>query len=286
MSTVSRRPRVRSISSAVLEAATIECVETVGTIIEDAIRSFSETSRSIWDKSAEALSTRTLPTVLPLSSINGQIPMVREGIHRELAQYRLTALESAKLETLMALQIIPYACEPTDLQSSMRALMEAVTQTGAEKAAKQLFTSAERSHQATLTQALVTACGNASVEAGFPHLETTLGLDGATRVIATDSDGRALITEVRTDRDAEIQVETEVVGVTDGSCVNIMDRFDSALEKQGVRTHTPVRKATSGICELTAAKEFLKKMQPRVTTRQNNSQRTQKLNQSHSIRVR
>jgi hypothetical protein len=270
----------------VLEAATIGCVEAMGTMIEDAIRSLNAASRSVWAASSLELSARRLPTVLPVSAINGQIPVVREGIHRELAQYGLTALESTRLETLMALRVTPYACEPAALQPTLRALMEAGTRTEAAIAAKQLVTAAECGHREFLTKALVAACENASLEAGFPHLETTGGLDGATRVIGTDNDGRALITEVRTDEHAELLVETEVVGVTDGSCVSIMDRFDRALEKGGVRTQSPVRKATSGVCELAAAKEFLKKMQPQETTRKNSSQRTQKLNQSHRIRIR
>jgi hypothetical protein len=255
-------------------------------MIEDAIRVLNATSCSAWAKSGTELSARRLPTVLPVSAINGQIPVVREGIRRELTQYKLTALESTKLETLMALGVTPYACEPATLQPSIKALMEAGTRAEADKAAKQLVIAAECGHREFLAQALITACRNASLEAGFPHLETTLGLDGATRVIGTDSDGRALITEMRTDQHEEFLVETEVVGVTDRSCVTIMDRFDLALEKQGVRTDTPVRKATSGVCELAAAKEFLQRMRPQAATRQSTSPRTQKLNRPLRIRVR
>src|SRR5881296_1013405 len=120
----------------------------------------------------------------------------------------------------------------------------------------------EDRHQTVMTSALVAACRNASIAAGFPSVETASGIDGATRVIAADAAGRVLITEIHSSVDREPSMETEVVGVTDGSCVHILDEFDRALDEQGVRATSKDRKWTGGVCELEFAKQFLGKIQP------------------------
>ena len=79
------------------------------------------------------------------------------------------------------------------------------------------------------------------------------------RVIATDPAGRTLVTEIVNSRDGEPGLETEVVGVTDGSCNPILDAFDKALEAEGVHSAPPTRKFTGGVCELAAAREFVRK---------------------------
>ena len=286
MSTVSRRPRVKSISSAVLEAAAMSCVEAIGTLVNSAIRALDTTSRNTWSQSTQTLPSRHVPAILPVSSIQTQLPVVSEGIRHELAQHRLTPVESAKLTTLMTLQAAPYVCEATILQAPMQTLVQAVTETEVAKASRRLMEVVQNGHQQVMTRALATACRNASVQSGFTCVETTPGIDGSIRVIASDAAGRALVSEIRVDQEREPSVETEVVGVTDGSCVGILDHFDRALEEQGVRAGTPDRKWTGGVCELAAAKQLLKKIRPGAKAKPDDRRRARTLNQTPKIHIR
>lgn len=279
MSTVSRRPRVKSISSAVLEAAAMSCVEAVGSLMSSAIRALDTTSRNAWNQSTQTLPSRSVPAILPVSSIRAQIPAVTEGIRHELGRHELAPVESARLTTLMTLQAAPYVCEPPTLQVPLQALIKAATETEVAKASQRLMEVVQNGHQQVMAHALATACQHASVQCGFARVETQPGIDGSIRVIANDEAGRALITEIRIDQEREPSMETEVVGVTDGSCVGIMDHFDRTLEEQGVRTGTPDRKWTGGVCELSAAKELLKKIRPGAKAKQDDRRRTRKLNQ-------
>jgi hypothetical protein len=286
MSTVSRRPRVKSISSAVLEAAAISCVEAVGTLISNAIRTMDAASRDAWTQSTQTLPARNVPKILPVSSIKAQIPVVAEGIRQELTQHKLAPVESVKLTALMTLQAAPFACEAAILNAPVEALVQASTEAEAVKASKRLMDVLQKGHQQVMARALVTACRNASVQSGFTCIETTPGLDGSIRVIASDSAARALVTEIRADQEWEPSIVTEVVGVTDGSCVGILDQFDRALEEQGVRAGTSDRKWTGGVCELGAAKELLKKIKPGAKAKQEDKRRTRKLNQTPKIHIR
>ena len=88
----------------------------------------------------------------------------------------------------------------------------------------------------------------------------SMGVGGMRRVVATDQTGRALVTEIHPgDETRTPSVETELVGVTDGSCQDVLDLFDRALEEEGVVADaSPKRKWTGGVCELSLAREFVR----------------------------
>jgi hypothetical protein len=157
MSTVSRRPRVKSISSAALDAAAVACVAAVGTVVSSAIRALDAASRTAWAESNQKLPSRNVPAILPVSSIRAQMPVVCEGIQREINEHKLPPVESAKLAALMALQVAPYACEPVMLQAPVEALIQARTEAEVTQASRRLQQAAETGHQQIVVVALTTA---------------------------------------------------------------------------------------------------------------------------------
>jgi len=106
--------------------------------------------------------------------------------------------------------------------------------------------------------AIVAACSAASLAAGFPEIELRPVSDKLVRLIALNAASQALVSEVHIDEDGA-SVATEVVGVRDGSCARILDKFDGALEAAGIRSAAPQRKFTGGIAELAGAKETLRR---------------------------
>lgn len=286
MSSVSRRPRVKSVSSAVLEAAAMSCVEAVGILVSSAVRALDASSRNAWDQSVQKLASQSVPAILPACAIQAQVPVVSEGIRRELEQHKLAPVESAKLTTLMTLQAAPYLCDPSALKVPLQTLIQAGTEAEVVKTSQRLMEVVENGHRQVMTRALVTACQNASVQSGFTQVETMPGIDGSMRIVASDTAGRALVTEIRAEQGLEPSVETEVVGVTDGSCIGILDQFDRALEQQGVRAGASDRKWTGGVCELSVAKELLKRITPVAKCKSDDRQRTRKLNRTPKSRIR
>lgn len=285
MSIVSRRPRVKAISSAVLEASATSCVEAFESMVSNLIQTLDTGSRAAWAASNQRLPTRRIPVLLSLPTIRAQMPRVDEGVRREVASHGLTDVESARLRALMTLQTAPYTCEADLLRIPMQTLAEARTEAEVNTASKHLREVAENGHRELMTRALVKACENASIQAGFSSVDTMRGMNGVMRVVASDDSGRGLVTEIRMDPQYEPLLETEVVGVTDGSCARVMDQFDQALQEQGVRTATPARKPTGGVCELTAARELLRKLQPGRTTKLDDRVRLRKLNQPSKVRL-
>jgi hypothetical protein len=114
----------------------------------------------------------------------------------------------------------------------------------------------EASNQQILVQSLVNAVNQASTKTGFGQVKVD-NFQGKTRVIATNFSGQALVTEINTTD--QVNIATEVIGVTDGSCNEILDRFEQALLEEGVvRDGAPERKFTGGVVDLDAAKDFIR----------------------------
>src|SRR6185503_13680019 len=95
-----------------------------------------------------------------------------------------------------------------------------------------LLKTIESEHQRLFVQALSLACSNAAVKVGFKTIQMASGPLGEVRIVASDSVGRTLVTEIQSVPDRDTSMVTEVVGVADGSCNEILDAFDKALDEE------------------------------------------------------
>jgi hypothetical protein len=181
-------------------------------------------------------------------------------------RYHLPATEAIQVSTLLTLATTPYWVENTVIRQTLASLQAATSLNAARQAQRNLFQTFEVSHHKVFVQAVKTACANAALKAGFPTLQTMPSIPGTLRLVATDISGRALVTEIHADPGREPSIEAEVVGISDGSCHRILDVFDRALQEQGVRSAPPRRKSTGGVCELAAAKEFVRRKVKRSST--------------------
>lgn len=176
----------------------------------------------------------------------------------DLLDEDLSEVEATKVETLQ--EAAAYQVEDSEtLEAPMRALEQASTPEAARQAKSEVMATLETEHHRLFTDRLVGACTRASEKAGFPNVETETRPDGVVRVVATNEAGHALVSEVDASPDEEPSLATEVVGVRDGSCTEMLDAFDEALEEEGVRAETPRRTFTGGVCQLAAAKEFVQR---------------------------
>ena len=266
MSAISSRSRI---SGVVITAA-------AGTVITGAVlagrllRAVGGVAYSTWRELNAARSTETME-VRPLCAIR------QERWKRSAAQGRalgsLSAVEAIKLEASQCLA--DYVHSDADrLMAPLRALVGAATVGQARSARDALLEAAEAEHHSTFTNRLVTACSRASVATGFETIETHALPDGTVRVVATNEAGLALVTEIHNAPNREPSLATEVLGMYDGTCHEILDQFDAALEAEGVRSAKPHRRFTGGVCELAAAREFVRrKLRPSEKTQATSSAR-------------
>jgi hypothetical protein len=192
----------------------------------------------------------------------------------------LLPIEKLKTTTLAEIAAAPCFIGNTHaFRAQLEALMKAPTLSDAARERKNLIAEAEASHRRVFVESLEQACAKAASAAGFGQVERSTGPLGDRRIIATDEQGRGIVTEIGTDRRGDVALASEIIGVKDNSCHKLMARFEEELERLGVEAGPPERRATHGAAQLSAAKEFLRK---KVDTA---VRRAQRLNQRLHGRV-
>jgi hypothetical protein len=278
MSAVSTRSNVRSVASATLRAGALSGIDAVASLVAAVIHA-SESGRRIARATALPQSKAQPPhEVRPLGVIDAQ----RGAASRRLSSQAMVSLgvtDARKAEALVRLVSAPYLCQTALCQPAIAALMEARSPQSADRAARHLERVVRHGHQRVAEQALAGACETAAEQVGFTAAASMKAGDGTIRLVANDRDGRVLVTEIRHDTQGMPRIETEVLGVGDGSCHAVLDAFDAALVRLGVRSSEPGRRSTGGICELAASKAL--RTPPVVAARANSVPavtRTRRLN--------
>lgn len=183
--------------------------------------------------------------------------------HRQLAAERavLTSmagqvppLAAMKLSVLSGIESGGFVTTPVDLRAPLESLLTATSVAVAEQARGVLIERLHTSHLSAIITAATAACSDSSQALGFDRVTVEARGDGQRRAVATDDAGRVLVSEI-TVVGREVQVETEVVGVRDGSCHGLLDQFDAHLEARGV-VGDRSRRTTGGFCQLAAAKSL------------------------------
>lgn len=183
--------------------------------------------------------------------------------------------DRAKDVMLTALAAQPfYASDTAAIEQKVEALKSSATIREVEKAGRQLFDSVIDANDAVFGEAVHAACQRAAVKNGFSKIESlpNSNLPGTIRFSATDSAGRTIVTELSARRGRDLKIESEVIGVSDGSCNEILDLFCEELKAEGIVSRgEPDRKSTGGICNLAASRIFMDKKIPVTAPRRRKS---------------
>jgi len=263
MSEVRTRARVQSVSSAVLTAVATGTVIAAGALIKGVLSALSVSV-------AHLVQDRGLPR-----TITSGDPVAAAPVMAAAPTY-LPPVERAKISALLRTAGRGFIIEDRGgVEAALAGLRQAQTLNQVQAAERILTATLKSEHQKVFVRALSRACENACQKTGFSDIQTMSRGPGMTRVIASDSTGRALVSEITAEAGKQPRLVTEVVGVADGSCHAILDAFDKALEAEGVRAAPPEWKATGGVCELAATREFVQRRlyKPVVSRRGGSSSR-------------
>jgi hypothetical protein len=164
----------------------------------------------------------------------------------------LTTQESIKVAALATANL--YAAErPEAIQQAVQALSINPTSAALETFTHQLAIE----HQPLFLESLSLSVQKASLKIGFINIQTSIADNGALEIFAKDDRGRNLVTVIGSAIDSETTIATEVSGISDSTCSQILDDFAKALAEVGVNASPPERKSTGGICTLAATKKFV-----------------------------
>ncbi len=217
-------------------------------------------SRKAFEQAVKTLPELSADVLRPPSLVEHETSLRLKPALSRMQSLQLPPTEAMRVSTLISLASAPYVIEnPAVLEQPLTAMLSAKTLEETRQAGQALLDTVRMNHRGLFTRALTQACTNAARKIGFSTIETGRGPLDSMRVIATDAEGRSVITEIRPGKNGDPGLAAEVVGVQDGSCHQILNAFENALAEQGVRYTPPRRKSTGGVCELEAAKEFVRR---------------------------
>jgi hypothetical protein len=202
--------------------------------------------RTVADRLLQSHAGRTETRVLPAAVLHEEFTRQRVGAQQELGSLQLPPVEAARVATVISFEKTPFSFEATTTARFAEALSSAATVDEVSKVTASFMDTVEREHATVFAGEVAVACRKACLRVGFNRLQTEVRTDQV-RVIATDGQGRSLVSEIGVGLNSEPRIETEVIGVKDGSCAALLDAFDEALEREGVVGARRDRRLTGGV---------------------------------------
>lgn len=248
MSEVTTRNKANTIESLAIPVGAI----VVGACLVGLAKGLSFLARTAIAECEKTLNpSRTLRSVASLRSETSPEMTVSNG-------QELDALKKQAFKQLATRPLLTTNWK--ELEQGVMKLDRAKTLTEFVSTHTDILTKLEDGHQKIFSTALFEAGKRAALKIGFGKIEGLRSpVSTILRFAATDPSGRSLVTEISAPKDRDVRIETEVVGVSDGSCHSILDDFDKALEAEGLRSQPAKRKVTGGVCELAAVRAFVER---------------------------
>lgn len=297
MSETSSRSHVQVVSDASISGAVAAAgAVLLGAALVAMARGLSHVAQRAF---RELSATSVPPAVLTPACELINAPLPPDCTHTALQQnYGLGTLEAQKVSAILRLQTTPLAVqsESLNIDQPLDALFAARSSRQVEDAKAKLWNTFAAEHHNVMEQTIIQACTKACQKIGFSETRTEKRAENLVRVIAVDSCGRYLVTEIAARAtDQSPNLTTEVFNAAGNSCHDVLNAFDQALEVEGIRSAPPEHKPTGGICTLAGTRELARRLSkpaamPQIAASPNKRdeqiQRARKLNQRPRVRTR
>jgi len=260
MSEITERPRVLEVAAAGASSLPSAAGVLLGAL---AVAVLSEAVRAIVRACSDSLASRgPLSTIASPDSVRSARASTARRAEALISTAGLAPLDAAKALALAAPMAEPLvAIDAGGLLSAVEKVATAADLEAVETARLEVVRELDRQHGEAFQGVLLKACSEASRLSGFPQIEVYRSEDLA-RVQALDGAGHALVSEIRLDAAGAASVATEALGWRGHECQRVLDRFNRALEEQGVRSNPPKRRSTYGVACLGSSRDLERRLKP------------------------
>lgn len=178
------------------------------------------------------------------------------AIAQEQKQVAETQLKVAAIATLVKSQENLLVSSPSVVTESIQRIIDAPTVQVTNKEIKAAFKEIKLQHTQSFVSNVSLAVKESAIAVGFKKVNIVQENLNLTRIVATNSSGQNLIAEI--DTNSQVDIRTELIGYTDGSCERVIRAFDDELSMRGITTKAKKQKATYGIPQMPYAKKLAK----------------------------
>lgn len=220
------------------------------------------------------------------NTLRAQFKKTYASVSKTMAQNGLSTLEATKASVIATISRMNFKVEDgKNVGNAIKALASSQDSNSIKREVKALMNCLEVSHSKVFTSTLARACAKASLTVGFNEVEVKEVL-GKLEVIATNSIGQRLVSEIGVDpKTSVVNLNTETIGITDGSCSVIMSRFNDELKRMGIKIGNEETKFTGGACQMSYAK-MIDQQDKEQKRKKKELERLRKLNTNQKQRMR
>lgn len=223
------------------------------------------------------------PTATSIKSPNTLRASFRETFPSTLSNLEAKGVNpvvARKATLLTTLKNMDFKVKESDsINSSLRAVFETKDLKTLNTEIKTVMHKLEVSHTKVFVENIATACAIASKNIGFREVEIKT-VQGKLEVIASNNLGQRILSEISLDtKTNQVNANTETIGVTDGSCTEMIQSFNEELRKMNIKIGEEKKTFTGGVCQMSYAKIIDK--QDRESKKQKELERTRKLNSNN-----
>lgn len=163
-------------------------------------------------------------------------------------QVESVQLKVAAIATLVKSQENLIVSEPAIVAESIQRIVDAPTVQETNKQIKSAFREIKAQHIKSFVSNVSIAVKESAIAVGFNEVKAVEQNKDLVRIVATNSTGQNLIAEIETGK--QIDIRTELIGYTDGSCERVIRAFDNELITRGITAQSKKQKATNGILHM------------------------------------
>lgn len=170
---------------------------------------------------------------------------------------KVEQMKVAAIATLVKSQDNLLVSEPDVVVEKIQRIVDSDTVQEISQEIKTTFKEIKSQHSRKFVSRVSEAIKESAVAIGFKKVSVQEPHIGLVRVVATNHSGQNLIAEIATDK--QVDIRTELVGFTDGSCEKVIRCFDDELSIRGITMDHKEQKATFGVPRLPYAQTLLKR---------------------------
>lgn len=176
------------------------------------------------------------------------------AVSRTFSNEKAEQLKVAALATLIQSQENILISKPEEIASGMQRIMDAGTIQEVSREITRTFQEIRKQHSHEFTKNVAIAVKDTAVSIGFETVAVQKPTPGMIRIVASNQSGQNLIAEIETGK--KVDIRSELIGYTDGSCTKVMRAFDDGLVARGITMEHKEQKPTWGIPRLSYSKKI------------------------------
>lgn len=165
-------------------------------------------------------------------------------------------LKIAAIATLVDHQENLLVSKPQLIAESIQNIVAAENETEVYQEVKLAFHEIKLQHTEAFIANITHAVEESAAAVGFKEVQVQMPSDQLVRVVATNTSGQNLIAEIANEK--QVDIRTELIGFTDGSCDRVVRMFDNEMVSRGISTEYKEQKPTYGVPQIPYAQKLLK----------------------------